>query len=226
MTSFESIPLPPRFRPQVSPEIAARHFCDVMRTRRTVREFSSEPVSLEAVQWLVKCAASAPSGANKQPWRFVCVSDPGVKRAIRLAAEEEERAFYAGKAGEQWLADLEPFGTDPNKPFLEEAPWLIVVFRLTRGEEESPVYYGMESVGIAVGMLLTAAHFAGLATLTHTPNPMSFLNEVLGRPVTERPYLIIPVGYPADNCRVPVAAFNKKPLDEVMLVRSGLEAEE
>lgn len=226
MAAAEFVPYPDRYVPPTPPERAAAAFHDVMRRRRSVRDFSEAPVSRATIEWLVRAAHSAPSGANKQPWRFVCVSDPGVKRAIRLAAEEEERAFYAGKAGQQWLADLEPFGTDPNKPFLEEAPWLIVVFRLTRGDEESPVYYGMESVGIAVGMLLAAAHFAGLATLTHTPNPMSFLNEVLGRPVTERPYLIIPVGYPAEDCRVPVAAFNKKPLEEVMLVRSGSTPDE
>src|SRR5262249_47308109 len=159
---------------------------------------------------------SAPSGANKQPWRFVCVQDPALKREIRLGAEQEEREFYTHRAGRQWLKDLEPLGTDENKFFLETAPWLIVVFNLTRGDDGSQVYYVNESVGIAVGLLLAAAHHAGLATLTHTPSPMKFLAKILNRPAHERPYLLIPIGYPADDLVVPQFALTRRRLEEVM----------
>jgi nitroreductase len=181
-----------------------------------VREFSDRPVSRATIEALVRAAASAPSGANKQPWRFVCVEDAATKRRIRLGAEEEEREFYERRAPKEWLDALAPLGTDANKEYLEVAPWLIVVFRLVHGDDESQVYYTHESVGIACGFLLAAAQYAGLATLTHTPSPMRFLAEILGRPKHERPYLLIPVGYPAEGCRVPLAALRKKPLSQVM----------
>jgi len=208
------VPLPERFDPGAPPAAAARAFCERMASRRSVRMFSDRPVSRETIEWLVRAAATAPSGANRQPWRFVCVSDPALKRAIRQGAEEEERAFYAGRAGARWLADLAPLGTDEHKEYLEIAPWLIVVFRQTRG-----AYYAAESVGIATGFLLAAAHHAGLVTLTHTPSPMAFLNRILARPAGERPFLLIPVGYPAADCRVPAAALERKPLEEIAVFR-------
>lgn len=185
-------------------------------TRRSVRHFSSEPISLDAVRACIQAAASAPSGANKQPWTFVLVTDPEMKRQIREGAEEEERAFYGGRATERWLEDLEPLGTGPEKPFLEDAPALIVVFAQRSGSESSERhYYVSESVGIATGMLLAALHLSGFATLTHTPSPMGFLREILGRPPSERPFLLIPVGLPSPGCEVP--AIDRKPLEEVLL---------
>lgn len=219
METGEFVPLGERFDPGVPPEEAARAFHATMAKRRTIREFSDRPVSRETIEWVVRAAATAPSGANKQPWRFVCVQDPEIKRRIRDAAEEEERAFYAERANDQWLADLAPLGTDEDKPFLEIAPWLIVVFRLIRADDGGQVYYPTESVGLAAGFLLAAAHHAGLATLTHTPSPMAFLTRVLDRPDNERPFLLVPVGYPAEDCRVPRAALSRKPLDEIMVVR-------
>jgi nitroreductase len=213
------VPLPARHDPGVPPEVAARAFHEVMRTRRTVRMFSDRPVSRETIEWIVRTAGSAPSGANKQPWRFVAVQDPQLKRRIRLAAEEEERAFYAGRAGRRWLADLAPLGTDENKEFLEVAPWLVVVFKLVRGDDGGAVYYPTESVGIATGLLLAAAHHAGLATVTHTPSPMDFLAQVLGRPANERAFVLVPLGWPAGDCQVPAAALRRKPLEEILVVR-------
>jgi nitroreductase len=218
MTAPRFVPYADRHVPDRPPEAAARAFHDVMVKRRTVRMFSDRPVSRETIEWIVRTAASAPSGANKQPWRFVCVADPALKRAIRVAAEQEERAFYASRAGRQWLADLQPLGTDEHKQYLEVAPWLIVVFKLMKGDDGSPVYYPAESVGIATGLLLAAAHHAGLATVTHTPSPMGFLAQVLGRPAYERAFVLVPVGHPADDCRVPAEALRRKPLDEVMVV--------
>jgi nitroreductase len=185
--------------------------------------FSDRPVSRETIEWLVRIACTAPSGANKQPWRFVCVQDPELKKRIRLGAEEEEREFYSQRASDAWLADLELLGTDAHKEFLEVAPWLIAVFRLSRSDDGSNVYYSQESVGIAVGMLLAAAQLAGLATLTHTPSPMRFLAEILGRPKHEHPFALIPVGYPAEGCTVPKAALARKSLDEVMKLDRGRE---
>jgi len=219
MSSFELEPYIDRHVPAEGPELALKQFLDVARRRRTVRDFSDRPVARSLIEDLVRVAGSAPSGANKQPWRFVAVQDPVVKRRIREAAEHEEREFYAHRATKEWLADLAPLGTDPSKPFLEIAPWLIVVFRLTRGDDGSQVYYAHESVGLACGMLLAAAQHAGLATLTHTPSPMGFLGEILGRPANEKPYLIVPVGHPADDCRVPRAARIKKPLAEILEFR-------
>jgi len=212
------VPYPDRYVPDEPPERASAAFYDVMRRRRSVRMFSDRPVSRETVEWLVRAAHSAPSGANKQPWRFVCVQDPVLKQKIREGAENEEREFYSRRANAQWLRDLEPLGTDDTKEFLTIAPWLVVVFQLTHLDDGSQVYYLKESVGLASGLFLAAAQFAGLATLTHTPSPMTFLGEILGRPRHERPFLLIPVGYPADDCEVPVKALERRPLDDVMKV--------
>lgn len=203
----------------------ARAFLEEIRRRRTVRDFAPDPLPEGVIEDAIAAAATAPSGANKQPWRFVVVTEPATKRAIREAAEAEEREFYERRATEEWLADLAPLGTDWRKPFLETAPALIVVFRQDYeprpvpggGEERAKNYYVQESVGIAVGFLLAALHHAGLATLTHTPSPMAFLARVLGRPAHERPYVLIPVGYPAPDARVP--DIRRKPLEDV-LVRS------
>jgi iodotyrosine deiodinase len=192
-------------------------------TRRTVRHFSPENVPDALIDRAIAIAGSAPSGANMQPWRFVVVRDPEVKRRIREAAEEEERAFYEHRATNEWLAALAPLGTDWRKPFLETAPCLIVVFRIDYAIERDPGgderhlkhYYVAESVGIACGFLLVALHVAGLATLTHTPSPMGFLSSILNRPKNEKPYLLIPVGYPAPDAVVP--AIRKKPLDEIRI---------
>ena len=212
------VPFTDRYQPTETPERAAAAFFDVMRRRRSVRMFADRPVSRAVIESLVRTAHSAPSGANKQPWRFVCVQDPAVKAAIRAGAEAEEREFYSRRANEQWLADLLPLGTDEHKEFLTVAPWLVVVFQLTHLDDDSQVYYLKESVGLACGMFLAAAQFAGLATLTHTPSPMAFLGEILGRPKHERPFLLIPVGYPAADCMVPQKALERRPLDEVMVV--------
>lgn len=202
-----------RYDPGIAAERAAEGFYDVARHRRTVREFSDAPVSRETIEWCIRAAGTAPSGAHKQPWRFVAVSDAATKSKIREAAEAEEREFYERRASERWLEDLRPFGTDSNKPFLEIAPWLIVVFAMKQTDDGGQVYYLNESIGIATGMLLSALHAAGLATLTHTPSPLGFLREVLGRPEHEKPFLLIPVGYPAEGCRVP--KLERKPLDEI-----------
>ncbi|MHC4847363.1 MAG: nitroreductase family protein [Planctomycetota bacterium] len=219
MTEPRFVPLAPRYRPAGTPAEEARSFYEKMASRRSIRMFSDHPVSRETIEWIVRAASTAPSGANKQPWRFVAVEDAAIKRKIRLAAEREEREFYERRASERWLKDLEPLGTDDHKEFLEVAPWLLVVFALARGEDGAQHYYVQESIGLAAGMLLTAAHLAGLATLTHTPSPMGFLNKVLERPDNERPFLLIPIGYPADDCVVPAHALEKKKLEEVLVVR-------
>ncbi|MCA8969952.1 MAG: nitroreductase family protein [Planctomycetes bacterium] len=187
-----------------------------MRSRRSVREFSDRPVDRATIEWIVRAATTAPSGANKQPWRFVAVSDAELKREIRVAAEAEEREFYARRANAEWLADLAPFGTDEHKDFLEIAPWLIVVFKVVKDDDGGQIYYADESVGLATGLLLAAAHHAGLVTLTHTPSPMKFLREILGRSANERPWLLIPIGYPRDDCRVPRRALWRKPIEDVL----------
>jgi nitroreductase len=213
--------VPPRFIPHrqfdpgLTPEDGARQFYTTTSSRRTVRHFSDRPVSREAIEWICRAAGTAPSGANKQPWRFVAVNDPALKREIRLGAEAEERDFYERKANPEWLADLRALGTDEHKPFLEAAPWLIVVFKLVRTDDGGQVYYANESVGIAVGLLLAAAHHAGLATLTHTPSPMAFLAKILARPRHERPYLVIPIGHPEEDCTVP--DITRKPLDQILV---------
>ena len=195
----------------------AQWFYREMKRRRTVREFSERPIPDGLIENALLAAGTAPSGANRQPWHFVVVSDPQVKRQIRGAAEVEERAFYAGRASKEWLDALEPLATNPDKPFLESAPCLIVVFlkKVTLDEQgvEHRNYYPTESVGIATGILITALHLAGLAALTYTPSPMSFLNKILGRPDSERPFLILVVGYPAAGATVPV--LTKYPLERI-----------
>lgn len=194
----------------------AEAFRTRMATRRSVRHFSSDPIDLDAVRQCIAAAAHAPSGANKQPWTFVLVTSAPLKHKLRLAAEEEERGFYEGRAPAAWLADLEPLGTDWRKPFIEEAPAVIVVFAQRHGAAPGEKnYYVSESVGIAVGFLIAALHHAGLATLTHTPSPMAFLSETLGRPSNERAFVLLPVGLPAPDCRVP--AIVRKPLDQVLV---------
>lgn len=210
---FATIALDFRRRPPEEMRARAREFLHEITARRSVRHFSPEPVPREALLDCIRAAAQAPSGANKQPWTFVLVTNTGLKRRIREGAEAEEREHYGGRASERWLADLEPLGTDEHKPFVEIAPALIVVFAQRHGAHpHDQHYYVSESVGIAVGFLLAALHHAGIATLTHTPSPMKFLNDILGRPSNERAYLLIPVGYPAHGCRVPDIA-RKSPAD-------------
>lgn len=201
------------FVPALPGPDAARAFYQTMDRRRTVRMYSDRAVPRETIEWVIRAAGTSPSGAHKQPWRFVAISSPEMKRKIREAAEAEEREFYERRAPERWLQDLAPFGTDADKSFLETVPWIVVVFALKKTDEGGQVYYLNESVGIATGMLLAAAHHAGLATLTHTPSPMGFLREVLGRPEHERPFLLIPMGYAADDCVVP--AIERKGVEDI-----------
>jgi nitroreductase len=195
----------------------AQSFYQEVRRRRTVRDFSDRPVPKEVIEDCLRAAGTAPNGANLQPWHFVVVSDPEVKRAIRQGAEEEERRFYHGRAPQDWLDALAHLGTDEHKPFLETAPYLIVImgesYSLNQAGEKVKNYYVKESVGIATGILITALHTAGLVTLTHTPSPMDFLNQILGRPKNENPFLVLVVGYPAEDAKVPV--ITKKPLEEI-----------
>lgn len=196
---------------------AARAFADRMAARRSIRDFAPTPVPPEVIEQAIRAAASAPSGANLQPWRFVVVRDPDRKRRLREAAELEEHAFYARRAPAEWLDAIAPLGTDWHKPFLEIAPVVVVVFEVHQSERTPKPYYVKESVGIAVGLLIAALQHAGLATLTHTPVPMRFLNEICERPDEERPYLVMPVGYPAPGATVP--QLERKPLTEVMILR-------
>ena len=197
----------------------ARAMRDRLKQRRTCRYFSDEPVPREVIEAAIEAAGTAPNGANHQPWHFAVVSSPDKKRAIRLAAEEEERNFYAGKASEEWLDALAPLGTDEHKPLLESAPWLIVVFAQRKGgiEEDGTTqnYYVTESVGIACGMLIASLHEAGVATLTHTPSPMGFLRDLCGRPEHEKPLMIVVVGHPSEDATVPAHALRKKPLTQI-----------
>ena len=219
------IPLDPAAPPD-DPLEAAGRFHAVMARRRSVREFSDRPVPQELIETIIAAAGTAPSGANKQPWRFVAVQDPAIKREIREAAEAEEREFYSHRASDTWLHDLDALGTDEHKPFLDVAPWLIVVFKCMKderdGDASDQVYYVNESVGIAVGILLAAIHHAGLVALTHTPSPMKFLSRILRRPSHERPYLLIPVGWPAEDCMVP--DIQRKPIEDIMVVDRPEEA--
>jgi nitroreductase len=196
---------------------ASEDFLHQIKSRRTVREFSDQPVSELIIRNAIQAAGSAPSGANMQPWHFVVVANPELKSRIRVAAEQEEKELYEHRASDEWLKALEPLGTDEHKPFLETAPWLITVFLKKFSFDEQGKryknYYTAESVGIACGFLLAALHWAGLATLTHTPSPMKFLNGVLERPSTERAYMLIVTGYPAENATVPV--ISKEPLETI-----------
>ena len=195
----------------------AKTFREEMQRRRTIREFSTRPVPQEIIEECIRAAGTAPNGANMQPWHFVVISDPDVKEQIREGAEAEEREFYERRASEEWLEALAPLGTDWHKPFLEDAPYLIVIFGLSNtilpDGAKRKNYYVTESVGIATGILVTALHHAGLASLTHTPSPMAFLNKILERPANERPFLVLVVGYPAEGTTVP--DINKKPLEEI-----------
>lgn len=215
-------PLPWPGLPLYSPEemiARTRAFYERARTRRTCRFFAPDPVPREVIENAILAAGTAPSGANHQPWHFAVISSPELKRQLREAAEAEERAFYAGKAGDEWLDALAPLGTDADKPYLEVAPWHIVVFGQRKGGiepgEQKQNYYVTESVGIACGILLLALHEAGLATLTHTPNPMGFLNRLCGRPASEKPVMVIVAGRPAPDATVPEHALLKKPLDRI-----------
>ncbi len=197
----------------------ARAFREHMEARRTCRMFADTPVPREVIEEAVLAAGTAPSGANHPPWHFAIVSTPELKHRIRLGAEDEEQAFYSGKAGAEWLEALAPLGTDENKPYLDVAPWLIVVFGQRRGGiepgDDKQNYYVTESVGIACGLLLAALHSAGLATLTHTPSPMGFLRDVCGRPAGEKALMVIVAGLPADNATIPLHATRKKPLEQI-----------
>lgn len=220
--SYKPLALPDRV--QLSSEDSLQSvqaFVEYMRKRHTVRDFSDAPVSQDVITACIEAAGTAPSGANQQPWHFVAIRDAEMKARIREAAEDEERAFYAGGGGDEWLSALEPVGTGPDKPHLTTAPWLIVVFAQRYGISDGQRrkhYYVPESVGIACGMLITAIHYAGLVTLTHTPNPMKFLNGLCQRPDNEKPLMILPVGLPADHAAVPAAAKVKKPQTDIMSV--------
>jgi iodotyrosine deiodinase len=216
MDMIATLPLPAREALTDVERIARSNaFADELARRRTVRDFSAQPVPRGIIEAALRAAGTAPSGANQQPWRFVAIADPALKRRIREAAEAEEREFYERRAPAEWLAALAPLGTDADKPFLETAPWLIAVFYERFGLDPDGTkhkrYYPHESVGIATGLLVAALHRAGLATLTHTPSPMGFLNELTGRPRNEMPYLLLVVGHPADECRVP--AIERLPLE-------------
>jgi iodotyrosine deiodinase len=221
--SYQPLPLPDRVQRDDAAALAeAERFRDYMKKRHSVRDYSTRPVPEAVIAACIAAAGTAPSGANHQPWHFVAISDPAMKARIREGAEEEERAFYQGGAGDEWLAALEPIGTGVSKPHLIDAPWLIVVFAQRYGMTEDGSryknYYVPESVGIATGMLITAIHHAGLVCLEHTPNPMKFLGPLCGRPDHEKPVMILPVGYPSDEATVPAVAKRKKPLDQIMSV--------
>ncbi len=224
--SYHPLPLPDRVQKPVAEALAdVTAFADYMKKRHSVRQYSHQPVSEAVITACIATAASAPSGANHQPWHFVAIADPAMKARIRDAAEEEERAFYSGGAGDEWLAALEPIGTGTSKPHLTDAPWLIVVFAQRYGMTDDGTryknYYVPESVGIATGFLIAAIHHAGLVCLEHTPNPMTFLAQMCGRPAHEKPVMIVPVGYPADDATVPAVAKRKKPLDQILTVFRG-----
>ncbi len=205
--------------PAAEMQLRADALLGTLSARRTIRDFSDKPVPRALIETCLKTAASAPSGANHQPWYFVAISNPDIKRQIRLAAEAEEAEFYENRASEEWLDALAPLGTDPHKPFLETAPWLIAVFTQKRGGERAGQnkknYYVTESVGLATGMLITALHNAGLGTLTHTPAPMGFLREICNRPTSEKPFVLMVVGYPAKDAKVPAHALIKKELGQI-----------
>jgi len=208
------IPLDFERKPEAEMLREASSLRERLAKRRSVRVFSDEPIPLDAVRDAIMAAAQSPSGAHKQPWTFALITDPEMKRKIRVAAEAEETEFYERRAPDQWLEDLAPFATNASKPYLETAPALIVLLAQSQGEDGEKHYYVKESVGIAAGVLIAALHLSGLATLTHTPSPMTFLRDILGRPENERPFLLLPVGYPAQDCQVPDLV--RKSQDEVL----------
>jgi nitroreductase len=217
---YEPIPLPDfEEKPLDAMRAESERFRAVMARRHTIRDFSDRPVPRDIIETCLRTAGSAPSGANHQPWHFSVIGNPAIKSRIRREAEIEEKAFYAGKGGEEWLGALRPLGTDAGKPFLEIAPWLIAVFGARNSVSADGVtrknYYVPESVSIATGLLIAALHQAGLATLTHTPSPMGFLNEICQRPANEKPYILLVTGYPAEGCTIPKFATEKKPLEEI-----------
>jgi iodotyrosine deiodinase len=217
---YEPLPLPHRADfPDDRALAEALAFRDRMARRHSVRAFDRRPVQRSVIEACLAAACGAPSGANHQPWHFAAIADPALKARVRAAAEDEERAFYAGGAGDEWLKALEPIGTGADKPHLTDAPWLIVIFAERWGTTDDGAryknYYVPESVGIATGFLIAAIHHAGLVTLPHTPNPMAFLTGLLGRPAQEKPVMILPVGHPSADATVPAAAKRKKPLDRV-----------
>ncbi len=221
--SYQPLALPHRVQKPDDQALAdVTAFADYMKKRHSVRQYSPRPVPEAVIAACITVAGTAPSGANHQPWHFVAIADPDMKARIRMAAEEEEIAFYAGGAGDEWLAALEPIGTGTSKPHLTDAPWLIVVFAQRYGMSDDgdryKNYYVPESVGIATGFLIAAIHQAGLVCLEHTPNPMKFLAEMCGRPAHEKPVMILPVGHPAEDATVPAVAKRKKPLDQIMTV--------
>lgn len=221
--TYTTLPLPDRVDlTDEEMRTAASEFYDVMRKRHTVRDYTDQPVPRDIIERCIKTAGTAPSGANHQPWHFVAVANPALKQRIREEAEEEERRFYEGGAGDEWIKALEPIGTNAVKEHLTIAPWLIIVFAQRWGQFEDGTryknYYVPESVNIATGFLLAALHHAGLSTLTHTPNPMRFLNEALGRPASEKPTMIIAVGHPAPDAKVPQVAKMKKPMDQIATI--------
>ncbi len=214
MTPLDFYPLTPE-----QMQARAVEFYAEMRQRHTVRDFSDQPVPRKLIEACILTAGTAPNGANLQPWHFVAVEDGTIKRRIREAAEVEERDFYEHRAPPEWKEALAPLGTDSAKPFLETAPWLIAIFSVSHRDlpdgRRQQMYYAKESTGIATGLLITALHHAGLVTLTHTPSPMGFLNGILGRPAAEKPFLLLVAGYPVEGAQVPVAATEKKSLDEI-----------
>lgn len=221
MNDLDCVPVPLEYeRPRVAESLSSsRAFLELMRRRRTVRSFSSDPVPFDVIRDAIEVAGTAPSGAHQQPWTFVVVADAETKRRLRAAAEKEERRSYQGRMSPEWIAALRKLGTDWRKPHIDDAPYVIVVFEQAYGlaPDGSKIkhYYVRESVGIAVGFLLAALHNAGLAALTHTPSPMGFLSELLDRPANERAFVLIPVGYPIEGCTVP--KLDRKPLDEILV---------
>ena len=220
MKQHDSIPLDDfiEYPPQQMHQRSLAFYQDIKR-RHSIRQFSDKPVSRKIIENCIKAAGTAPNGANHQPWHFTAISSPDIKRQVREQAEAHEQRFYAGAANDEWLDALKPLGTDDQKPYLETAPWLIAVFSQKKGGVEAgdkhTNYYIHESVGIATGFLITALHHAGLATLTHTPKPMSFLSKICQRPDDERPYMLIIAGYPDDKATIPIHALKKKSLDEI-----------
>lgn len=220
MSQHNSVPLPDYIEySTLEMQQRSEQFYQQIKRRHSVRDFSERQVPQKIIENCIKSAGTAPSGANHQPWHFVAINNEDVKKTVRVKAELEEQQFYSGRAGDEWLEALAPLGTDDKKPFLEHAPWLIAIFAQTIGgvssSDKRKNYYVRESVGIATGILIDALHNAGLVTLTHTPKPMLFLNEICNRDKSERPYILLVAGYPAEDATIPVHATIKKPLDEI-----------